>query len=101
MTVFVCQFGRYRYKRLPFGAAPPGDMFKRKIDEIFKDLLNVFSIVDDILVAGYEADGKDHEGTLQKVLKTCRQVNLKLTKDKCHFRCTSVPFLVKSYPGMV
>ena len=53
---FAPQFGRYRYKWLPFGAAPAGDMFQRKIDEIFKDMPNVFGIADDILVAGYEAD---------------------------------------------
>ena len=47
-------------------------MFQRKIDEIFNDLPNVFGIADDILVVGYQADGKDHDKTLQKVLKTCR-----------------------------
>ena len=36
-------------------------MFERKIDEIFKDMPNVFGIVDDILVAGYEADGRNHD----------------------------------------
>ena len=40
---------------------------------------NVFGIADDILVAGYEADGKDHDKTVHRVLQ-------------CHFRCTSVPF---------
>ena len=39
-------------------------MFQRKIDEIFKDLPNVFGIVDDILVVGYEADGKVHYAIL-------------------------------------
>ena len=61
---FACQFGRYRYKWLPFGAAPAGDMFHRKIDEIFKDMPNVFGIVVDILVAGYKADGRDHDKTV-------------------------------------
>ena len=74
------------------GAALAGDMFQRKIDEIFKDLSNVFGIADDILVTGYEADGKYHDETVWKMLQRCRQVNLKLNKDKCHFRCTSVPF---------
>ena len=36
-------------------------MFQRKIDEIFQDLFIVFCIADDILFAGYEADGKDHD----------------------------------------
>ena len=53
---------------------------------------NVFGIADDILVAGYKADGKDHDKTVQRVLQRCRQVNLQLNKDKCHFRHTSVPF---------
>ena len=58
--VLTCQL-RYRNKWLLFAAVPAGDMFQRKIDEIVKELPNVFSIVDDILVVGYEADGKDHD----------------------------------------
>ena len=61
LTTFACQFGRCRYKRLLFGAAPAGDMFQRRIDKIFKDLPNVFGIIYDILVAGYEDDRKDHD----------------------------------------
>ena len=34
-------------------------MFERRVDEIFKDMPNDFGIADGILVAGYEADGKD------------------------------------------
>ena len=34
---FACQFGRYRYKRLSFGAAQAGNIFQRKISEIFKE----------------------------------------------------------------
>ena len=50
LTTFACQFGRYRYKQLPFELAFVGDMFQRRKDEIFKDLPNVFGIVDDILL---------------------------------------------------
>ena len=42
--MFAYQFGRYKYKQLPFGAVLAGYMFQGKIDEIFKDLPNVFSI---------------------------------------------------------
>ena len=92
LTMFACQFGRYGYKCLPFGAASAGNMFQRKIDEIFNDMQNVFGLTDNILVAGYEGDGRDHDKTVQRVLQRCKQINLKLNKDKCHFRCTSVPF---------
>ena len=66
-------------------------MFQCKIDEIFKDLPNVFGTADDILVVGHNSDGKDHDETLWQVLQICRHVNLKL-KDKCYFRCMTVPF---------
>ena len=92
LTTFACQFGRYRNKRLPFRAAPTGDMFQWKIGKIFKDLPNVFAIANDILVVGYDSDGKDHNETIWQVLQICRHVNLKLNKDKCHFKCISVPF---------
>ena len=62
-------------------------MFQRKIDEIFKELKNVFSTADDFLVLGYDNDGADHN---EKVLEICRKENLKLNKQKCNFRCTSI-----------
>ena len=69
LTIFACQFGRYRYKHLPFGAAPAGDMFQSKIDEIFNNMPNVFRIADDIMVIGYNNDGKDHDEAVYNVLK--------------------------------
>ena len=69
---FACQYGRYRYKLLPFGAAPAGDIFQHKIDEIFNDMPNVFGIADDILVVGYEDNGKDYDKIGQKVLERSR-----------------------------
>ena len=92
LTTFACPFGRYRYKWLPFGAVAPGDMFQCKIDETFNNMLNVFGIADDILVIRYDKDGADHDKAVYKVLKWCQDVNLKLNKEKYHFRCTSIPF---------
>ena len=92
LTTFTYWFGRYRYKQLPFGAAPVCNMIQHKIDEIFNDMPNVFGIADDILVAGYYDDGTDHDALVHKVLQWCEEVNLKLNKEKCHFRCTSIPF---------
>ena len=53
---------------------------------------NVFGIAGDILVIGYDKDGIDHDKAVYKVLKWCQDVNLKLNKEKCHFRCMSIPF---------
>ena len=95
LTTFSCPFRRYQYKQLPFGAVPPGNMFQWKIDEIFNGMPNVFGIADDILVIGYNKDGADHDEAFYNVLRQCQDVNLKLNKDKCHFRWTSIPFFGK------
>ena len=52
----------------------------------------MFGIVDDILVVGYDDDGRDHDETVWNVLQRCSEVNLKLNKDKCNFSCTSISF---------
>ena len=90
--MFGCLFGRYQYKHLLFRAAPVGNMFQCKIDEIFNDMPNIFSIADDILVIGYDEDGTDHDKEVYSVQRHCKEVNLKLNKDKCHFRCMFIPF---------
>ena len=67
-------------------------MFQRKIDELFQGLPNVFDIADDILNAGIDDMDRGHDGTHDKVLRICRQANLRVNKDKCLFWCTSIPF---------
>ena len=56
---------------------------------------NIFGITDDILVIGYDEDGTDHDEAVYGMLRGCQEVNLKLNKDKCHFRCTSILFFGK------
>ena len=92
LTTFACPFGWYWYKHLPSRAVLAGNMFQHKIDEIFSDMPNVFVIVDDVLVIGYDEDGAYCNAAVYKVLQQCEEVNLKLNKEKCHFRCTSIPF---------
>ena len=59
-------------------------MVQCKIDKTFNDMPNVFAIADDILVTGYNKDGTDHDAAVHKVLMQCKEVNLKLNKDKFH-----------------
>ena len=67
-------------------------MFKHKIDEIFNDMPNVIGIADDILVIGYDENLANHDEAVYNVLRQCQEVILKLNKEKCHFRCMSIPF---------
>ena len=100
LTAFVCPFDLklYQYEWLLFRAAPVGDMFQHKIDEIFSDMPNIFGTADDILVIGYDKNGADYDAAVHNVLWQCGKVNLKLNKEKCHFRCMSIPFFGEVIP---
>ena len=92
-TAFPCPFGRCRYIWLPFGITQAGDMFHRKIYKLFQGLPNLISLVDDILSKGFNNMSRNHDAAVNKVLRICKQANLKLNKDKCLFWCRSIPFL--------
>ena len=47
---------------------------------------------DDTFVAGFDELDKDYDAMLEIVLWIYRQANLKRNKDKCLFRCMSIPF---------
>ena len=49
--------------------APNGDMLQRKIDILLQGLPNVFGIADDILIAGFDDMGRDHNAIFKQVLK--------------------------------
>ena len=71
------------------------------IHEILKMPPNVFEIAGDILIVGYNNNGADCDGMICRVLQICRKENLKLNKDKGHFRCTSPLFLPRLCLGKV
>ena len=94
LTMFTCQFGRHRYLKLLFGAAQASDMFQRIIDQIFRELPNVFRKADDILVVRYLDNSTDHNQAIHGVLQMCSrkgkpQVNWKrpfhVHKHPCFF----------------
>ena len=66
LTTFSFPFGRYQY--LLFGTAEVSNMFQKKIEIFFNDILNVSGIADDILIAGFYADGRDHDACVEQVL---------------------------------
>ena len=68
LTIVSCQLCRYRFIRLLFRVALTGDMFQHKIDDIFKDIPNVFDTADDILIVGHEADARGHDKILRQVI---------------------------------
>jgi hypothetical protein len=92
LTTFNTPYGRYRFKRLPFGLVCAQDVFQRKVDETFGDLRGVTGIADDIVVVGYKEDGSDHDENLRAVIERARETGLRFNPDKLKVKRTKIKF---------
>ena len=91
LATFNTPFGRYSYTRLPFGIASAPEVFQNVMVHLFQDIEGVEVIVDDLVVWG--EDVEQHDVRLRQVLDRCRECNLKLNREKCHFRVSEVHYV--------
>ena len=91
LTTFNTEFGRYCYKRMPFGIKSAQEVFQKRMSQSFGDLEGVETDVDDILVWGTTAEEHDHR--LKKALQRCQEINLTLNESKCEFGTTEVVYI--------
>ena len=70
-------------------------MFQK--DELFTGMPNVFGIADDISIAGFNEQGRDHDAILDEVHRICMQQTWNLTK--IHFGPDIFSFFIcKAFP---
>lgn len=97
LTTFNTPFGRYRWRRMPFGIKSAPEVWQRKMNEIIEGLDGVAVIADDFLVYGcgetQELSNQDHDANLLKFLDRARKVNLKLNRDKLKLKLDRVAFI--------
>ena len=91
LTTFITPFGRFCFKRLPFGITSAPEHFQRRMAETLSGLSGVVCLMDDILVHG--RDQQEHDERLQEVLHRLQETGLTLNKEKCTFAQSSVKFL--------
>ena len=91
LCTFNTPFGRYMFKRLPFGICSAQDIFQTIMSEIFEDIEGVEVVVDDILVWG--ASEEEHDTRLEKVLQHAQSRNLKLNKDKSQIKRKEISYI--------
>ena len=91
LCTFNTPFGRYMFKRLPFGLSSSQDVFQRVMSQMFEDIQGVEVVVDDILVWG--ENKQQHDARLRQVLERADHRNLKLNKSKCQFGKHQVAYL--------
>ncbi len=96
-TTFNTPFGRYCWKRMPFGINSAPEAWQRKMQEHVEGLHGVEVIADDFVVVGFgntpEEWNADHDRNVRAFLERCREKNLRLKKEKAQLRKTEVAFI--------
>ena len=91
LTTFITPFGRFCFRRLPFGITSAPEHFQRRMSEILGDLEGVVCLIDDVLVHGRTQE--EHDERLFQVLSRLQKEGLTLNEVKCKFSQRQVPFL--------
>ena len=87
--------GRYRFKRMPFGAKMSQDVFQMKMDLIMERCPGVISIHDDIVV--YSVSDEDHDANLINLLDVAQIEGLVLNSKKLELKRPRVSFFGAEY----
>ena len=90
-SAFVSSFGKWEFKRCPFGLAQAPAYFQRLVNEVLPGLTFTFGYLDDILV--YSPDMETHLEHLRKLLIKLRVAGLKLKEVKCNFLKKHIQYL--------
>ena len=91
LTTFITPWGRFCFKRMPFGLSSAPEFFQRAMEKILMDLKGVICLMDEVLVFGKDAD--EHWQRLYEVLKRIENSGMTLKKEKCEFGRSEIKFL--------
>lgn len=91
LCTFNTPFGRYKFKRLPFGISSAPEIFQRKCFEIFGDIKGLSIYFDDLILASKNEN--EHDKSLLEIFKRAREHNIKFNFKKLQYKCTNVKFM--------
>uniref|UniRef100_A0A3B1ITQ0 Gypsy retrotransposon integrase-like protein 1 n=1 Tax=Astyanax mexicanus TaxID=7994 RepID=A0A3B1ITQ0_ASTMX len=91
LTTFITPFGRFSFKRLPFGITSAPEIFQRKMKETLQGLEGVEVFMDDILI--HAATMEEHDRRLEMVMQRIETAGMKLNREKCSIRQNELRFL--------
>jgi len=91
LTTFLTPFGRFMYKKLPFGLCSSPEIFYREMLRILEGTEGVVIHMDDVLVFG--DNDEQHDTRLKLVLQKIKDSGMTLNRKKCEFGKTKVNFL--------
>ena len=84
LTTFMTPFGRFCFRRLPFGITSAPEIFQSLMSDLLKNREGCEAIMDDIIVYGKSAE--EHDENLQNTFEVIKESGLKLNKEKCEIK---------------
>ena len=90
-TTFITPWGRYCFRRMPFGISSAPEFYQRAMEKILKGLPGVEAYMDDLLI--YGSSEAQHWSRLHDVLSAIQKSGVTLKREKCEFGCKSIKFL--------
>ncbi len=91
LTTFITPFGRYGFRRLPFGIATAPEVYQKTMETILRGVEGVICYFDDILI--HAETMESHDEILKQVLSKLKKAKVTLNRDKCAFGKTEITFL--------
>lgn len=92
-TTFLCRFGTFKWKVLPFGLCNGPATFQGFINEVMMEYLHDFmsAYMDDLII--FSKTREEHIKHIQLVLTKLREAGLQADIDKCEFFVKETKFL--------
>ena len=90
-SAFVSAYGKWEFKRCPFGLAQAPAYFQRLVNEVLSSLTFAFGYLDGILV--FSPDMETHLKHLRLLFERLRSADLKLKEVKCNFLKKHIQYL--------
>jgi hypothetical protein len=87
-TAFICPWGTFAYRKMPFGLKNVGATFQWAMSFSFHDLKHIVeAYLDDL--ASRSRKRTDHPTHLRLIFERCRYFQIRLNPNKCSFCVTS------------
>ena len=91
LTTFNTPFGRYFFKRMPFGLCCASEILQKRVYQTFGDIDDVHVIADDIIIASNSEEEADR--TLIKLFKRAQEKNVKFNIAKLQLKKSEVSYM--------
>ena len=90
-SAFVSSYGKWEFKRCPFGLAQAPAYCQRLLNEVLSGLTSAFGYLDDILV--FSPNMETHLEHLRVLFERLQSADLKLKEVKCNFLKKHIQYL--------